>query len=162
MKLSQVVFHAFAAVLGLSTLGVVPGWAQGTTMPPASPAPVSSDGGIGGIVLALVIVGLLVAIGVAVKLHDVKQKHDDEAAALQGRLSDALLQSSSALTITPTVHMSFRRSGLVTVTLTGLVPDSERREAAVQLAMREMEGAGLSFRIEDRIVVDPLMFKHAA
>ena len=154
-------FETVAVLLGLSTFGVVRGWAQGT-MPSPFPAPVSSDGGVGGIVLALVIVGLLAAIGVAVKLHDLKQKHDDEAAALQGRMSDALLGTSSALAITPTVQMPLRRSGLATVTLTGAVPTPELREAALQLVMREMEGSGLSFRIEDRIVVDPMMFRHAA
>ena len=115
-------------------------------------------------VVAVVILALLVVTGVSVKLYDMKRKHEDEAAALQGRISDALLtdRSFSGLTITPLIQVPLRRSGLVTVTVTGLVPSPELRDAAVQLVIRKMEGAGMSFCIEDRIVVDPMMSRHAA
>jgi hypothetical protein len=71
---------------GSCTVMVVAGWAQGPRASP-SPTPAASDGTAEGATVAIVILGLLVAAGVAVKLHDVSRKREDEAAALQGRIS---------------------------------------------------------------------------
>jgi hypothetical protein len=161
--LHRAVLGNLASVLGLSTIMTVPGWAQ-TLAPGSSSAPAAPDGGAGGAVVAVVILALLVGIGVTVKLYDVKRKHEDEVAALQGRISDALLmdQSLSGLALTPSIQAPFRRSGLLTVVVTGLVPTPELREAAIQLVMRKMEESRTSFRVEDRVVVDPMMSRRAA
>jgi hypothetical protein len=66
------------------------------------------------------------------------------------------------MAITPTVRMPLRRNGLVTVTLTGTVPAPEVRDTAIQLAMQAMEESQVSFRLEDRILVDPLVSRRAA
>ena len=160
--LHRAVFVNLASVLGLSIM-TVPGWAQPLAPAPSS-APAASDGGAAGTAVAVVLLGLLVVIGVTVKLFDMKRKRDDEAAALQARISDALLidRSFSHLTLTPSVQAPLRRSGLLTVIVSGLVPTPELREAAIQLVMRKMEESQASFRVEDRIVVDPMMSRHAA
>ncbi|HXJ79572.1 MAG TPA: hypothetical protein VMS64_12935 [Candidatus Methylomirabilis sp.] len=147
------------SLLGLHIVLIAPVWAQA----PAVPGP-PSDGAIGGIVAAVAILCLLVVIGVAVKLVDVKRNHEDEAAALQARISDALMmdRSLSGLTLTPVVQMPFRRGGLTSLTINGVVPTPELREAAIRLIMRTLEQAQASCRVEDRIVVDPTMIKHAA
>src|SRR5262249_6967765 len=91
MNLPQTAFEALASLFGLSVLAVVPVLAQGGMTAPASP-PASPEGSAQGIVVGLVILAMLVAIGIGVKLRDLKQKHEDEAAALQGRISDSLAQ----------------------------------------------------------------------
>lgn len=159
----RAVFRNLASVLGLSAIMAVPGWAQSLAPAPSS-APAASDGGAAGTAVAVVLLGLLVVIGVTVKLFDMKRKRDDEAAALQARISDALLtdRSFSHLALTPSVQAPLRRRGLLTVIVSGLVPTPELREAAIQLVMRKMEESQASFRVEDRIVVDPMMSRHAA
>jgi hypothetical protein len=115
-------------------------------------------------VFAIAILVLLVVTGIAVKLHDRKRKLEDEVAAMQGRISDAFFadRALSGMAITPTVHVPFRRSGLVTVALKGTVPTPELRDAAIKLAMETMEESQASCRLEDRIVVDPMMSRRAA
>src|SRR4029450_13036698 len=66
------------------------------TTSPAPSSPVPSEGvGRYGIVAFLLIMGLIIAVGGAVKLYDVKRKREDEGTALQPRLYDALLSDSS-------------------------------------------------------------------
>jgi hypothetical protein len=158
-------FHGIVLgnVVSLLGLPMVAAWAQ-TGAPAPSPAPVASDGTAAGIVVAVAILALLVIIGGAVALHDMKRKHEDEAAALQGLISDALLtdRSLSRMVITPRIQMASWRSGLVTVIVTGAVPTPELREAAIQLVTRKMEESRMSFCIEDRVLVDPMVSRRAA
>jgi len=110
------------------------------------------------------VIGLLVLVGVAVKLFDMKRKREDEGVALQSRLSDALLTDPSfaGLPITPTVHVPFSRSSATVVTLTGTVPSPWIREAALEVIRREAAALMSDTRIEDRMVVDPLIMRRAA
>jgi len=155
-----------AMLFGLPILLGFPTGAYATAVSPSAPAasPVASGGAAAGVVFAIAILALLVVTGIAVKLHDRKRKLEDEVAALQGRISDAFFadRSLSSMAITPTVQIPFRRSGLVTITLTGTVPTAEQRDAAIKLAMETMEESQVSGRLEDRIVVDPMMSRHAA
>jgi len=150
------------ALFGLPVLMAIPAGAHATSVSPS--APVASDGAAAGVVFAIAILALLIVTGIAVKLHDRKRKLEDEVAAMQGRISDAFFadRALSGMAITPTVHVPFRRSGLVTVTLTGTVPSPELRDAAIKLAMETMEESQASCRLEDRIVVDPMMSRRAA
>jgi len=147
---------------GLSILAV-PAAVHATTAAPSAPA-AGSDGTAAGVVFAIAILALLVVTGIAVKLHDRKRKVEDEVAALQGRISDAFFADRvlSGMSVTPTVRMPLRQNGLVTVTLTGTVPTPEARDAAIQLAMQAMEESQVSFQLEDRILVDPMVSRRAA
>jgi hypothetical protein len=133
-------------------------WAQGTAAlpPPGTPAPPSADGAAGIIVMVgmLALLGLIVA---AVKIFDVRRQRNEEAMAIQGRLSDAVLMDPTLahMTVTPTVHASFRRSSPLVVEVTGEVPATESREAIRRLIEREMAGSGRDYRIEDNVVVVP-------
>ena len=71
-------------------------------MPPATPQPAAEGGGAAIAAIGLV-VGLLVIIGVVVKVFDLKQKRESEAVQLQAQLSDALLREPSlaGLPLTP-------------------------------------------------------------
>jgi hypothetical protein len=149
-------------LVGLPILGI-PAWVQATTVAPSAPAP-ASDGTAAGVVFAIAILALLVVTGIAVKLHDRKRKVEDEVAALQGRISDAFFadRALSSMSVTPTVRMPLRKNGLVTVTLTGTVPTPEARDSATQLAMQAMEESQVSFQLEDRMLVDPMVSRRAA
>ena len=80
------------------------------------------------------------------------------------RISDALMmdRSLSGLALTPIAQVPLRRGGLATLAISGVVPTPELRETALQLVMRTLEQSQASCRMEDRIVVDPMMARHAA
>jgi len=134
-------------------------WPQATS--PAA-APENSAGN--GLFAFVFVIGLLVFTGIAVKLHDMKRKREDEGVALQARLSDVLLAEPSLahLPITPTVHIPFGPRAQAVISLTGTVPTPALREAVLHLVIREAAFPRGSYRIEDRLFVDTLMSRHAA
>ena len=158
------VFTSLASLLAIGSVFVANVSAQALLPTPlASPSSGTSSGAAAG-VIALVILGLIAVIGFAVKLHDVKRKREDEAAALQGRLSDMLLSDRilSGFVLTPLVEVPLRAGGLTTVTLSGAVPTPELRDSAMELVMRSMENARTSFRVVDHVLVDPMLSRRAA
>lgn len=140
-------------------------WAQSADS--ASPTTPPTDGMTSGAATAMVVglvLALLVGIGILVKWVDSRRRREDEMAGLQGRISDTLLTDGLlvGLPITATVHAPFWRSRPATVVLTGTVPSVELREAARRLVEREMQSRGVQFEIEDRVMVDPRMFRQVA
>jgi hypothetical protein len=101
---------------------------------------------------------LAVLLGLAVKLYDLKRKREEEAVAAQARVSDALLMDATlaGLPLTPTAHLPLWKGSPLVVELTGAVPRSDLREAAVDVASREMSRSRSDFRIEDHIAVNPV------
>ena len=143
-------------------------WAQAVSPTPPAPVPlpgrVPEGGTARGLVAFIVVVGLLAITGIAVKMYDMKRKREDEGVALQARLSDALLidPTLAGFPITPTVHVPFRRSSPVVVTITGAVSTPELRAVALQLVTRELTHEGSDYRIDDHLAVDALAAKRAA
>lgn len=115
------------------------------------------------IVIAAMLI-LVVLLGLAVKLYDLKRKREEEAVTAQARISDALLMdaSLSGLPLTPTAHLPLWRGSPLTLEIRGAVPRTELREAAMDIARREMARTGREFLIEDRISVDPGVLTHVA
>jgi len=107
---------------------------------------------------------MLVLLGVAVKIYDLKRKREEEAVAAQARVSDALLMDASlaGLPLTPTAHLPLWKGSPLVLEIKGAVPRPELREAAVDVAKREVGRSRSDFRIEDRIAVDPNALGHAA
>lgn len=147
----------------LGSILVVPGfagpaWAQAPTpspglSPSATPA---TDGGPASTVAVLaIVVGLIVAIGVAVKLFDLKRRREAEAVHLQAQISDALLREPSLFgaPITPTAHVPFWRGGPAVVEMTGQVPTPELRAAALAIARSEAARVRPDVQLEDRMSV---------
>lgn len=66
------------------------------------------------------------------------------------------------LPLTPTAHLPLWKGSPLVVEITGPVPRPELREAAVDVAKREMGRSRSDFRIEDRVAVDPAGLGHAA
>ncbi len=64
---------------------------------------------------------VVVLLGVAVKLYDLKRKREDEAIAAQARISDALLMDATlaGLPLTPTAHLPLWKGSPLVVEITG-------------------------------------------
>jgi hypothetical protein len=144
-------------------------WAQLSAGPTpfAAMAPgVTSDSAyVNGDVMAFVAVVLLLAgVGVAVKLYDRSRRREVEATALQAKISNALMVETSlaGLPLTPTVQMPRWRREPVTIVLSGSVPRPALRQAAINLAIREVESTGKSCCLQDRMVVNAEWLRRAA
>jgi hypothetical protein len=113
-------------------------------------------------VVAAVMLTLVVLVGLLVKLYDLKRKREEEAVASQSRISDALLMDSTlgALPLTPTAHLPLWKGSPLILEITGTVPSPELREAAVDVAKREIARTRPDFLIEDRISVDRRVLSH--
>ena len=139
----------------------------GTGLPPVTGVPHMTGQAVDastGFVLVSAVILLLLIVGIGVKLYDRKQKRDQEAAALQARISDALMSDPmlSRLPITATVRLPLWNGKPVMVEVTGTAPRPGLRQAAVDLALREALRTGNTCRIVDRVSVDPAMLRHAA
>jgi hypothetical protein len=144
-------------------------WAQA----PSNPAPLPGlpqdarpdiiDASTGFVLVSAVIL-LLVIVGIGVKLYDLKQKREQDAAALQARISDALMVDPmlSPFPLTPTVRIPVWKGGPVMVEVSGAVPGGGLRQAAVDLVLREALRIGKTCRLVDRVSVDPGMLRRAA
>ena len=144
-------------------------WAQLSAGPTpfAAMAPgVTSDSGYvsGDVVAFVAVVLLLAAVGVAVKLYDRSRSREDEAMALQAKISNALMvePSLAGLPLTATVHMPRWRREPVTIVLSGSVSRPALRQAAIDLAIREVESTGKSCCLQDRMVVTAERLRQAA
>ena len=139
-------------------------WAQVSSTPVPSPTlPPGPTSGTGAILIAVVVIVLLIAVGVMVKLYDLRRKREDEAVALQARISDALMSEPAlaAFPLAPTVRIPMRGSP-ATIEIVGSVPRPEHRQAAVDLVVREAARSCKSYRVDSRISVDPVMMRRAA
>ena len=133
------------------TLGTA--WAQ-TPTPPVTPAtpgagPAAQGGGMAAAGF-LVVIGLLLLVGIAVKLYDRKRKRDAEAVHLQAQVSDALMRDAglAGLLLTPTASI---RGGEAVVEISGEVPDSTARETALRIAREEAARVRPDVKIIDKI-----------
>src|SRR5215471_2163508 len=75
-----------------------------------------------------VVLVMILAIGTAIKLYDVKRRRDDEALSAQSYLSEALLREFGSLPITASVSGSSWRRPFV-LAIRGTVSTAELREA---------------------------------
>lgn len=130
----------------------------------AAQTPAAPRSPLDGIAAFGVIVGLLVVIGICVKLYDIKRKHDEQGLHIQVRVSDALLNDPelAPLPLAATVRVPFRRPAAAIVTVTGRVPTSHLREAAVRTVLDKIFVTWPSAHIENRIVVEPHSVRDAA
>src|SRR5258705_13887031 len=84
------------------------------------------------IIVVAAMLSLVVLLGVAVKLYDLKRKREEEAVAAQARVSDALLMDANlaGLPLTPTAHLPLWKGSPLVLEIKGAVPRPELREAA--------------------------------
>jgi hypothetical protein len=106
-------------------------------------------------VLAL-LVGLLVIVGIGVKLYDLKRTRDAQGVHLQAQVSDALLRDPNlfGLAVTPTAHVPWWSGTPVELEVVGHVPDPPARERVLELVDREARQVRPDVVIVDRVQVD--------
>ena len=154
--------NRFAALLPLLAVPVR-ALAQTAGVDSSNTTPASSNWGASVAILAVVLV-MLLAIGIAVKLYDLKRKREDEAVSLQSHISDALLldRSLAGLVITALASGSLWRHSPVVIAIAGTVPTPELRDTVMRLVEQELSRRYPGARAEDRLVVDPLIGKQRA
>ena len=139
-------------------------WAQNASNTPApSPATTPGDGGGTAIAAVIVVAGLLVVIGLAVKRFDLKRKRESEAVQLQAQLSDALLRETTlaGLPLTPTVHVPVWKGTPATIEVVGRVPTPELKDTVLRIMRDEAARIRSDVQIEDRLSVVPTMTRAA-
>jgi hypothetical protein len=106
--------------------------------------------------VVLLLVGLLVIVGVGVKLYDLKRKRDAEGVHLQAQVSDALMRDPSlfGLAVTPTAHVPWWSGTPVRLEVVGRVPTSEVRERVVRLCEQEARQLRSDVQIVDLLQID--------
>jgi hypothetical protein len=142
-------------------------WAQGVIGPQASGNASSGATQSGAATTAVVVASLLavlVALGVLIKMLDLKRRRESEAVVVQARISDAVLRDARlfSLPITPTAHVPFWKGTPVTVEVAGQVPSDDLRQAAISLIEREASQLGSQVLVESRLGVSPTMARRSA
>jgi hypothetical protein len=117
-----------------------------------------------GLLVAAALIVVLGAMILLAKAYDLSRKREEQSVALEARISGAMLADPmlSRLPVAATVRVPLWRGSPITVTITGSVPRPQARQAAVELAGREVGRSVKTYRLEDRILVDPAMAKRAA
>jgi hypothetical protein len=107
----------------------------------------------------VLLVGLLVIVGVGVKLYDLRRKREAEAVHLQAQVSDALLRDASlfGLAVTPTAYVPWWSGTPARLEVVGRVPEPEYRDRVLRLVEQEARHVR-----PDVIIVDGLEIKAAA
>lgn len=149
-----------ALVLTGALTGLV--WAQTAPAPPVSPA-APATGGASALSIIVVLAVLMLALGVTVKLFDLRRKREGEAVQLQAQVSDALLRDPAlfSLPITPTARVSFWSGSPATIEIAGQVPDPEMRERVLRITRTEAARIRPDVQVEDRLAIVPHMARAA-
>lgn len=164
------VFVIAFAILALAGLSVSSGWAQmapspATSTPPpstatsaAAPAAGPAASGTNAFVAAaIILVGLLVVLGVAVKFFDLRRRREADAVHLQAQISDALLRDATlfGMPITPTARAPLWKGSPATIEVSGQVPSPELRDVVMRIVREEAARIRPDFVIEDHLVIEP-------
>jgi hypothetical protein len=104
----------------------------------------------------VLLVGLLVIVGIGVKLYDLKRKREAEGVHLQAQVSDALLRDPNlfGLPVTPTAHVPWWSGTPARLEVIGRVPEPEFRDRVLQLVEREARQIRPDVVVVDRLHVD--------
>lgn len=109
----------------------------------------------------VVLLAAMIAVG---KVYDLSRKREARARLLEARISDSLLADPllSRLPVVPTVSIPLWRGSPVLIAMAGSVPRSQLRHAVLQVALREAMRSARSYRLEDRIMIEPATARRAA
>ena len=127
-------------------------------MPQATPQAATSGGFGPTLTVFLLLFGLLVLVGIGVKLYDLKRKREAEAVHLQAQVSDALLRDPTmfGLAVTPTAHVPWWSGTPARIVVSGRVPTAEARECALRIVEQEARSLRSDVAIEDRLEVEAI------
>ena len=126
------------------------------TMPQAAPQAAVSGGATSTLTVFLLLFGLLVIVGIGVKLYDLKRKREAEAVHLQAQVSDALLRDQTlfGLAVTPTAHVPWWSGTPARIDVCGRVPSADARERAMRLVEQEARSVRSDVEIADRLELE--------
>jgi len=121
-------------------------------------------GGFARLFVAAALIVVLAAVILVGRAYDLSRKREAQAASLETRISRSLRAdpSLSPFSIVPTVRIPLWRGSPVIIAMTGSVPRSQIRLAAVELALREAVRKARTYRVVDGILVDPTIAQRAA
>ena len=127
-------------------------------MPQAGPQAATSGGFGPTLTVFLLLFGLLVLVGIGVKLYDLKRKREAEAVHLQAQVSDALLRDPTmfGLAVTPTAHVPWWSGTPARIVVSGRVPTAEARERALRIVEQEGRSLRSDVVLEDRLEVEAM------
>jgi len=127
-------------------------------MTPAASQAATSGGAGTTLTVFLLLFGLLVIVGIGVKIYDLKRKRDAEAVHLQAQASDALLRDPTmfGLAVTPTAHVPWWSGTPARLEVTGHVPSSEARERALRIIEAEARSLRPDVTLVDKLEVEPM------
>ena len=122
-----------------------------------------SGGGGSAAILVLLVIGLLVLIGIGVKLYDLKRKREVEAVHLQARVSDALMREPDLinLAVTPTALVPWWSGTPARLEVAGRVPTPEMREQVLRMVEREAQQVRPDVTLVDRLQVGAAVHRAA-
>ena len=126
------------------------------TMPQAAPQAATSGGAAPTLTVFLLLFGLLVLVGIGVKLYDLKRKREAEAVHLQAQVSDALLRDPTlfGLAVTPTAHVPWWSGTPARIEVSGRVPSADARERALRIVEQEARSVRSDVEIVDRLELE--------
>ena len=128
-------------------------------MPQAAPPQTAMGGMTPTLTVFLLLFGLLVIVGVGVKLYDLKRKRDAEAVHLQAQVSDALLRDPTlfGLAVTPTAHVPWWSGTPARLEVVGRVPSVEAHARAMSVIEHEARAVRPDVEIVDRLETESLV-----
>jgi hypothetical protein len=128
------------------------------TMPQAAPQAATSGGAAPTLTVFLLLFGLLVIVGIGVKLYDLKRKREAEAVHLQAQVSDALLRDPTlfGLAVTPTAHVPWWSGTPARLEVCGRVPTANARERALRIVEQEARSVRSDVEMVDRLEVESM------
>lgn len=103
----------------------------------------------------VLLVGMLVIIGVGVKLYDGRRRREVEAVHLQAQVSDALLRDPAfyGLAVTPTAHVPWSGTP-ARLEVVGRIPEPEVRDRVLRLVEQEARRIRPDVVVVDRLQID--------
>jgi hypothetical protein len=106
--------------------------------------------------VVFLLLGLLVIVGIGVKLYDLKRKREAEGVHLQAQVSDALLRDPTlfGLAVTPTAHVPWWSGTPVRLDVIGRVPTLEARDRILRMVDQEARQVRSDVEIVDRLQID--------
>src|SRR5689334_8433834 len=106
----------------------------------------------------LLLFGLLVIVGIGVKLYDLKRKREAEAVHLQAQVSDALLRDPAlfGMAVTPNAHVPWWSGTPARLEVVGRVGSVEAHARALRLIEDEAHALRPDVDIVDRLEIESL------
>jgi hypothetical protein len=146
----------FVALLSPLALPATLAWAQAAPTPRRGGA-ADSGNGASSVAMVVFVLGVLVIVGVGVKLYDLRRRRQSEAVWLQVQISDALMREQSlfGLPIITMARAPLWRGSPATIEVAGQVPSPQARETALRIVRAEAGRIRSDFQIEDRLAVVP-------